>query len=411
MMKRLALVLVTIPLACSLNACSSDPGAPARAGSPPQGALASDAGASGDAGPASVAAADGGAAAADAAPVPVDAALATIAMREISANAPGFASSSANYQTAPSAASDNDPLTAWSPTALPAWIAYDLSGAPASDRQNVLVVWNALHAGGYISDPPQMGAAMPTAYTIEINAAPGGTASPPADGWSQVAAVTGNDRNTVETPVALGGANWVRMSITAATDPAPAIDVDVFSVPHGATDAWMFMGDSITYMTMTYAWNDLPKLVAAARPDRRPAVIDAAIGGTNTGTAVQVIDETMRGFPGRYVVLAYGTNDNVSQGGAFQMETLVQHVLAAGKVPVVPHMPWSSSTSIQANGPVINAAIDALYAKYPEILRGPDLWADFMGRTDLIAAGDIHPNSMGQEFLRQEWAKTMAAVP
>ena len=66
---------------------------------------------------------------------------------------------------------------------------------------------------------------------------------------------------------------------------------------------------------------------------------------------------------------------------------------------------------IQANGPIINGMIDALYAKYPQILRGPDLWAAFLDRTDLIPSGDVHPNSAGQEVLRQQWASVMAAVP
>lgn len=340
-----------------------------------------------------------------------DAALTTIAMPEISTGAPAFASSSANYQTVASMANDNNPMTSWSPSALPGWIAYDLSSVPVTERQDTLVVWNALHAGSYLNTTPPSGASMPTDYTIETNVAPGGTAAPPVDGWTEVATVTNNLRNTIEAPITLGGANWVRMSVTGATDPTLAIDVDVFSTPHGATDAWMFMGDSITYITMPYAWNDLPSLVNMARPDRRPAVINAAIGGTNTGTAVSIIDDTMSGFPGRYVVLAYGTNDNVSQGGTFEMETLVMDVLAVGKVPVVPHMPWSDTASVQANGPIINSAIDALYVKYPQILRGPDLWAAFMNRTDLIPSGDVHPNSAGQEFLRQQWASVMAGVP
>jgi len=337
--------------------------------------------------------------------------LTTIAMPEISTGAPAFASSSANYQTVASMANDNNPMTSWSPSALPGWIAYDLSSVPVTERQDTLVVWNALHAGSYLNTTPPSGASMPTDYTIETNVAPGGTAAPPVDGWTEVATVTNNLRNTIEAPITLGGANWVRMSVTGATDPTLAIDVDVFSTPHGATDAWMFMGDSITYITMPYAWNDLPSLVNMARPDRRPAVINAAIGGTNTGTAVSIIDDTMSGFPGRYVVLAYGTNDNVSQGGTFEMETLVMDVLAVGKVPVVPHMPWSDTASVQANGPIINSAIDALYVKYPQILRGPDLWAAFMNRTDLIPSGDVHPNSAGQEFLRQQWASVMAGVP
>jgi hypothetical protein len=333
----------------------------------------------------------------------------TIAMPEISVGAPAFASGSNNSSfTGPDKANDNDPMTSWVPDKLPAWIAYDLSGAPASERQSILLVWNALHAAGYLNASPPAGGDMPTDYTIEINAAPGGTSAPPTDGWMQVAAVSGNLRDTIEHPIALGGANWVRMSITGSSDPNMiAIDVDVFSTPNGNTDCWMFMGDSITFITMPYAFNDVSKLVHQARPDRWPTLINAAIGGTNTVTATSVINDTMAGYPGRYVVLAYGTNDLPNM---FQMENLVQAVIAAGKIPVIPHMPWSDSAPIQMKGPPLNQAIDALYAKYPQIVKGPDLWAAFMNRTDLIPSGDIHPNQAGQDFLRQQWATTMAAI-
>jgi hypothetical protein len=297
----------------------------------------------------------------------------------------------------------------WSPTGLPAWIAYDVSAAPATERQSALFVWNAEHAGGYLNtEPIASGNSMPTDYTIEINAAPGGSASAPTTGWMQVASISNNLRNTVETPFDLNGGNWVRMSIAGSSDPSVAIDVDVFSTPNGATDAWMLMGDSITFITMDYGFSDVPQLVHAMKADRWPAVINAAVGGTSTVTAVSVIDDTMAGFPGRFVALAYGTND---QPGQFEMETLIQQVLAAGKIPVVPHMPWSALSNIQTNGPLINQQIDALYAKYPQVVRGPDLWAAFLNRTDLIPATDVHPNSAGQEVLRQQWAQTMASIP
>ena len=410
-----AFVLAAIALAsagCSSASSSAGAGAPAGddAGAPSADGAAARDGATADASTPDEASTDAGAQETDG-PLIAEGGPPTIAMAHISYNAPAFDSSSANYQTVASAANDNNPLTAWSPGTLPGWIAYDLSGVPASERQSALVVWNALHAGGYVNTSSPSGADMPTDYTIEVNAGPGGTSAPPADGWTQVAAITDNLLGTVESPIAMNGANWVRMSVTGSTDPTLAIDLDVFSTPYGATDCWLFMGDSVTYITMPYAWNDLPSLVNMARPDRWPAVVNAAIGGTSTSTAVSVIDDTMTGYPGRYVVLAYGTNDNVSQGGAFEMETLVQHVIAAGKVPVVPHMPWADVPTIQTNGPIINTMIDALYAKYPQILPGPDLWAAFLNRTDLIPSGDVHPNSAGQEFLRQQWATVMAAVP
>jgi hypothetical protein len=335
--------------------------------------------------------------------------ISTIAMPRISAGVPAFASGSVNAAFwGANNANDNDPTTAWQPDQLPAWIAYDLSSVSVDQRQQILVVWNAQHAGTYLNTTPPSGGQMPTDYTIEINAAPGGTSAPPTTGWVQVASIQNNLRDTVETPVSLAGGNWVRMSITGASDPTVSMDLDVFSDPNGATDSWLFMGDSITFITMGYAGSDLPQQVHMARADRWPAVINAALGGTNTQTASMVINDTMQGFPGRYVVLAYGTNDQPDQ---FMMETLVQMVLAAGKIPSIPHVPWSSDSTAQTNGPLLNAAIDALYVKYPQILKGPDLWAAFENRTDLIPAGDVHPNSMGQEFLRTQWAQVMSPIP
>jgi hypothetical protein len=334
-------------------------------------------------------------------------AIPTVVMPRISAGVPAFASGGPS--TDPSNADDNSMTTSWAPPTLPAWIAYDLSGAPVAQRQSTLVVWNAEHAADYINATPPSGAQMPTDYTIEINAAPGGTSAPPSDGWVQVAAISDNLRDTVESPAALAGGNWLRMNVMGSTDPdGVAIDLDVFATPNGATDCWMLMGDSITFITFGYGFSNLPQLVNQAKSNRWPAIINAAIGGTNTVTATSIIDDTMVGYPGRYVALAYGTND---QSSNFQMETLVQKVLAAGKIPVVPLMPWSDTQTVQTNGPLINQAIQALYVKYPQILPGPDLWTAFLNRTDLIPSGDVHPNQAGQVVLRQQWANVIAAVP
>ena len=303
----------------------------------------------------------------------------------------------------PKAATDGNPASAWGTNMMPAWIAWDVSAASVDARQKSLLVWNAIHAGGYLNDPVQGYQQLLVDYTIDINPAPGGGA-PPTTGWQTVVTITGNSLGTGEHLFTLGGASWVRLSITRGTTDGAAVDVDIYSAPNGASDAWMFMGDSITYMTMTYAFCDLPSLVQKKKADRWPAAIDAALGGTNTGTAMAIIDETIGASPSRFVVLAYGTNDHANE---FHMEELVQHVLAAGKVPVVPHMPWSSGS---VDGAAINTIIDGLYTKYPAILRGPDLWATFLNRTDLIPVGDVHPNDPGRAVLRQAWADMMAAV-
>jgi hypothetical protein len=333
----------------------------------------------------------------------------SVAMPLLSKTTTVFGSTGPMAFNGPDKGADWDYKTAWASLKVPAWLAYDLSGASASQREQVLVVWNAPHAPGYINDTIADYQGLPIDYTIEVNAGAGGPA-PPDTGWTEVAKVTNNNRSTVEHLVSLGKNNWIRMNVTKASDPVKGvqIDLDVYSAPCGATDAWMFMGDSITHITMPYAFSDMTQQVHTAKPSRWPVAIEAAIGGTNTTTATAVIDDTMAGYPGRFVILAYGTNDHAAE---LKMETLVQKVIAVGKTPVVPHMPWSQTAGIQKDGPLINQQIDDLYKKYPAILPGPDLWAVFLNRTDLIPPGDVHPNSAGQVELRKAWATLIASVP
>jgi len=322
----------------------------------------------------------------------------------ISRDVPSFASGSSNSDVGPNRSNDDKPSTAWLPDKLPAWIAYDLSSVPVAQRGQVLIAFYAVHAGAYLLDNTYPSDASPIDYTIEINAAPGG-GSPPKDGWVNVTTETGNTRSSRQHLANLNGGNWVRMTVTKSTNSQGAsFDLDVHSAPNGASDSWLLLGDSITHISTTYAFSDLPSRVHKLAADRYPAIIPAGIGGTTTGDAIKAMDETLKYFPGRFVVLSYGTNNHAVD---FEMEPLIQKVLAAGKIPAVPHLPWSNTPGIQADGPLMNQAIDALYAKYPQTFRGPDMWAAFLNRTDLIPAGDVHPNNAGVDEWRNQWAMAM----
>ena len=318
----------------------------------------------------------------------------------ISRDVPAFASSHEGDST-PENAQDGDPETRWVSKALPAWLAYDLSDVPAAQRSRVLVAWYAGAALDFINEDPDPDKQLPVDFTIESNVAAGGSA-PPADGWKVVKTVTKNDRNSRQALLDLDSANWLRVKVTKSTSASEVgIDLDVHSAPNGATDSWLLMGDSITFMSTSYLFSDLPAQVNMLAKGRWPAIIPAGIGGTNTNTALDALDATLEDFPGRFVTLNYGTNDHPED---YQMEELVKRVIAAGKAPVVPHMPWAPDSP---EGPVMNAMIDAIYAKYPEVVRGPDFWAAFLNRTDLIPEGDVHPNEEGQAIIRKEWAKAM----
>src|SRR5207244_13177247 len=81
-------------------------------------------------------------------------------------------------------------------------------------------------------------------------------------------------------------------------------------------------------------------------------------------------------FPGTYVGLAYGTNDanGCMDPDAFYNNyvVMVQAVLNAGDVPIVPTIPWARTQEVQDCGPGLNAKIAELYANFPQVVHGPD---------------------------------------
>jgi hypothetical protein len=111
------------------------------------------------------------------------------------------------------------------------------------------------------------------------------------------------------------------------------------------------------------------------------------------------------------VGLSYGTNDALDcvSGANFYSNyvTMVRAVLQAGKIPVVPLIPWGKTAGIQQCGPPLNAEIEALYKAFPQIIKGPDLWSFFQNNQQLISNDDIHPTAAGLGAYRQQWANTM----
>src|SRR5207245_1080312 len=97
------------------------------------------------------------------------------------------------------------------------------------------------------------------------------------------------------------------------------------------------------------------------------------IGNLNPGCSAQYtgISNYLSLFPGRYVVLAYGMND--ANGGADttgyynNYKTIIQAILAAGKIPVIPKITWTDNPSYNPNIPLLNAQIDQLYKDFPQV--------------------------------------------
>ncbi len=277
----------------------------------------------------------------------------------ISRSVPAFASS-ASYPA--SNANDDSYDTTWRSQGTPAWLAYDLSGVPASQRGKVLVAW---YNETYNYDHTIIrydAYNMPQDYTIDVNAGRGGN-SPPGTGWITLVTVKGNHYHSREHVVDMAGKNWIRMNVTAVDGSVQnfdaSINLDIYSASYGAVEDWIFFGDSITA---------------------------GAMGHSTTGgvkSFAQLINARLN-----YV-------------------TMVQAVLHAGKSPVVPRIPWGRTANIQNCGPALNARIDALYQAFPQIIKGPDLWTFFLHNQNLISNDNIHPTDAGFGAYRQQWANAM----
>jgi hypothetical protein len=339
-------------------------------------------------------------------------------MPVVSRGVPAYASS-AQYP----ATNADDPSydTQWRSSG-PAWLAYDLSGVPAARRGRVVVAWYAGNTGTYDHTILATEAYnVPGSYTLEANAAAGGTGAP-TSGWVTLATVSDNHYHSRQHALDLTGYNWLRMNVSAIDGSAQNMDValnlDVHDASRGVEDDWIFFGDSITEGAMNHETLNgvatFAQLVNARVPSNFPAQEGGGVGYLTSADGAGHIGTWLALFPGRYVGLAYGTNDAI--GGvapsAFYANyaAMVRAVLAAGKIPVVPRIPWGCTAAIQANGPALNQQIDALYRTYPQIGRGPDLWAYFQANVGLVSPDCIHPTTpAGMGAYRQQWANAMLA--
>jgi hypothetical protein len=171
----------------------------------------------------------------------------------------------------------------------------------------------------------------------------------------------------------------------------------------------LFVGDSITVMSVN---SSIASAVRALDPSRNPTVVNVAIGGTDAASWADgdpsrgSISGVLASSDARFVVLALGTNDYQPVFKA-NYEKLIQAVLAAGRVPVLPYMPWTNNES-PGKEALINADIESLLAKYPQARRGADLYAVTVNRPDLFRGpGDVHPNDAGIAVIQQAWTQNL----
>lgn len=343
------------------------------------------------------------------APLGDDAAAQTTAYANpmISRNVPAFSDSG----TA-SAANDEHYYTAWQ-TGAPAYLAYDLSGVAESQRQQVIAVWyndsTYDNLGSYVSKNEE-----PIDYVIEINAAEGGSC--PEEGWETAVTVSGNGLSSRQHLVDLQGYNWIRLRVLSAKGDRVKLNFDVHDASGGVHDSWIFLGDSITAGGMVISWGT-SYAVQINRLDPRylPIAQNGGIGGITSTHGKESIDEWLKDTPVKYVSIAFGTNDcwgNPDRADIFYENTkyMIDAILDAGKVPVLPMIPWSTNEAVGDNVGFYNAKITKLYEEYgTKLVHGPDFDSFFKENPQYLSSDGVHPSSDGYEAMRKLWAETMYA--
>ena len=304
-------------------------------------------------------------------------------------------------------------------TPYPVYLAYDLSGVASLGQ--VLLHWEqSATTGEYDCSLIGHNAFnIPTTYTIDVNAAAGG--SLPSSGWVTKATVTNsNPYHSRQFLIDMTGYKWVRINVTAVTGSGTgvnsncALNMDVHSAPSGAADSWFCSGDSITQEAFEYTEQGglsavMPQQIANAFPAFYPVWECGGIAGWTATDAQPVFSTWLALFPGKYVTLNWGTNDANNAGSylttfSSNMANMAQQVLAAGKIPVIPHIPWGRTTNLQSNVPTLNAQIDAIIAANPGTIAGPDLYSYFNANQSLIDTDGIHPTlPTGYNAYRTQW--------
>lgn len=307
----------------------------------------------------------------------------------------------------------------------PVWLAYDLSGVPEKKRSDVLLVWYNEDTSPYdhtlitaISNP---GYNNPGNYCIELNSAPGGKA--PDSGWVRFVTMNDNTLHSGQHRLLMKGYNWIRFvalkSDGSKGNDGIAVNMDVYDSSKGTADNWLFIGDSITQMSMNHFAFENPagrgtfaELINGREERYFPIQENGGTGYMTSVDGAKNIGSWLTVFPGKYVAISYGTNDawnNMAPEEFYRnYEIMVQTVIKYGKVPLVPRsIPWSTSQEkIQVHGALLDAQLKRLFKKYPAIIKGPDFREYYRNNPEMLSKDGVHPSWPDGLFMyRKLWAE------
>lgn len=289
--------------------------------------------------------------------------------------------------------------------AQPSWAAIDVGTGPT----RLLVSWTS--SGNHDYFDLRYGA--PVDYRIETSA----DSTDGADGrWETAVEVTGNPVRTRAHAVDFAGRRWVRLVVTRLSPDVTRWglqldEIDVHDLSCGGDDVWLFVGDSITSGVLDRApahQPSFPEAVAARHPGHFPAAVAAGKGRLHHADALRLVDDALALNPdARVVALSFGSNDWDPVAFRADLVAVVHRVRAAGKIPIVPRIPYRSDAPADFPGR-LDRVVDEVTAELG-LLPGPDLHAFFAAHPERLADG-LHPDDEGAVQLIRLWADAVAPL-
>lgn len=287
----------------------------------------------------------------------------------------------------------------------PAWVAIEIGEGPS----RLLLSWTS--SGNHDWQDRMHGA--PVDYRIETSA----DSTDGHDGtWWTAVEVKENPVRTRAHAFDFGGHRWVRMVVTGLSPDVTRwglrIDeIEVHDLSAGGDDVWVFLGDSITSTVFDRSPAHQPgfaESIARRHPGYFPATIPAGKGRLHHADAPRLLDEVLSLVPdARVVALGFGSNDWDPEAFRRDLVACVRRVRAAGKIPVVPRIPFRSDAK-EDFAARLNGVVDAVTAE-EGLLPGPDLYAWFRAHPERLADG-LHPDEEGAREMIRLWAEAAAPL-
>jgi acyl-CoA thioesterase I len=301
--------------------------------------------------------------------------------------------------------------------AAPAWLALKLSAGPT----RVLVSWDDGATYNYKDPPATTVYGLPGAYHIDVSA----NSTNGSDGtWTTALPSVTNEVRARAHAIDFSGMSWIKLVVTAtpANESNNVIigEIDVHDISATGAglpeDTWFFMGDSITAFAYDRAAPSQPSFAAAINTATSqayyPAMINGGIGSELTPGALARLDEALALNPDyHFFAITYGTNDSWgrSDATAFKatLQMMIDKIKAAGREPVLSHVPFSPDGNHNNLAP-FNAAIDDL-TRTNQLQIGPDFYGHFMQHPEQLM-DMVHPNVDGRKAMNRLWAEAMRAL-